>query len=147
MSSIGGIGSGMMQSMYTQGTNRQDPGKMFNKIDTDGNGGISQAELDAVSDKVAQRTGHTPDVANAVASYDLDGDSMLSKTEMKDMMMERLQQMGPPLQMGGGVSPHQATLAYQANSGSSLTDSLFDIIDSYTSNLRVEESDNPLLNS
>ena len=141
MSSIGGIGSGMMQSMYTQGIKRQDPGKMFNKIDTDGSGGISQAELDAVSDKVAQRTGHTPDVANAVASYDLDGDSMLSKAEMKDMMMERLQQMGPPLQMGGGLSQ------YQANSGSSLTDSLFDIIDSYTSNLRVEESDNPLLNS
>ncbi|THB79543.1 MAG: hypothetical protein D6B25_01215 [Desulfobulbaceae bacterium] len=133
--------------MNTQSFKRADPGKMFSKIDTDGDGGISQAELDAVANKVVQRTGYSPDVANAVDTHDLDGDSKLSQEEMKNMMMERLQQMVPPSTSTTGVSPHLATLAYQTNTDDTLTGTLLDLIDTYATNLSVENSDHPLLRS
>lgn len=117
MSGISSIGSSMMNSIYSQSMKRPDPAEMFKKVDTDGDGGISQTELDAMTEEMAARGGKTLDMSEAIATYDLDGDTLLSQDEMGTMMMALRETMGPPPPAGSGTSPEQAAATYQANSG------------------------------
>lgn len=129
MSGISGISSSIMSSMYTQGMKRPDPAEMFKKVDTDGNGGISQTELNAMAEEMTARSGQTLDLSEAISTYDLNGDALLSQDEMGTMMMALKETMGPPPPPGSGTSPEQATAAYQANSGEESSEDLFSALD------------------
>lgn len=129
MSGISSIGSSTMSSIYSQSMKRPDPAEMFKKIDTDGDGGISRKELDAMAKEMANRTGNTLDTSEAITTYDTDGDSLLSQDEMGTMMMALRESMGPPPPPGSGTSPEQASAAYQANSGEDDSESMFNSLD------------------
>jgi Ca2+-binding EF-hand superfamily protein len=129
MSGISGISSSMMSSVYAQSMKRPDPAEMFKKVDTDGNGGISQNELNAMAEEMTARSGQTLDLSEAINTYDLDGDALLSQDEMGTMMMALKETMGPPPPPGSGTSPEQATAAYQANSGEEDSEDIFNSLD------------------
>ena len=65
---------------------RPDPSEMFDKIDTDGSGGISQSELDAFVQDLSDKTGKSIDATNAVSTYDTDKNGELSQDEFKSFM-------------------------------------------------------------
>ncbi len=78
--SASGIGTAIRASFPA--LKRPDPAEMFKKVDSDGNGGISQSELDAMAGEMEAKTGKTLDMSEAVTTYDLDGDGLLSQDEM-----------------------------------------------------------------
>lgn len=129
MSGISSISSSMMNSVYTQSMKRPDPTEMFKKVDTDGDGGINQAELDAMAKEMTARSGQTLDMSEAINTYDLDGDTLLSQDEMGTMMMALKESMGPPPPPGSGTSPEQAAATYQANSGEEDSEGIFNSLD------------------
>jgi Ca2+-binding EF-hand superfamily protein len=65
---------------------RPDPAEMFNKIDSDGSGGISQPELDTFVQNISSKVGNTIDTTGAVSTYDADGNGELSRGELKSFM-------------------------------------------------------------
>ena len=80
--------------------------KMFNKMDSDGSGGISQSELDAFGQGIAAQTGSTIDTANAVATYDADGNGELSQDELQSFMKATMPQSGEMTGVQGGHHHH-----------------------------------------
>lgn len=123
MSSIGSIGSSGMQ--------RPDPMGMFKKTDSDGSGGVSQAELKSLAEAMQEKTGKTLDVSSdSFNSYDSNGDGSLSGDELKTVLDnsgfgpdQGMQGMGPP-----PPPPQQATDSYSANSSSSEQDTVSALI-------------------
>ena len=125
--SIGGISSSMMSSMFTQGTrSRPSEADMFKKLDTDGNGGLDKTELAAMSKDISKMTGKTVDLVGKMKTFDANNDGLLSQDETKSMMQ---QVMGPPPDMGSGVSMQQAVQSYQANSGDDQLSSLLKMLE------------------
>lgn len=98
MSGISGMG-GMMGGM------RPDPQQMFNRMDKDGSAGVDKAELSAMAEKVAERTGNEIDVDSLMETYDGDGDGVLSQVETESAMESIKEQMGPPPEGGGPKGP------------------------------------------
>lgn len=147
MSGISSISSSMTSPIYAQAMKRPDPAEMFKKVDTDSNGGISQSELDAMAEEMASRSGKTLDMSEAIATYDLDGDSLLSQDEMGTMMMALRESMGAPPQLqGSGVSFEQMAAAYQANSDDSETLSvLLDLMDRYIAKSSTDSTDDSFI--
>ena len=76
---------------------RPDPEEMFKKLDSDNSDGLNKDELDVWAEDFSKMTGQTIDTADAISTYDADGDGELSRTEM-DTMMKALQEKsgGPP---------------------------------------------------
>jgi Ca2+-binding EF-hand superfamily protein len=122
MSSISGI-SGYMSYAYTQGIASSGKGKgpddLFKKIDTDGSGKVSQAELEAFTKQMSRKTETAISTDDAISTYDTDGDGELSSTELKgfldankpkqspmDMMMGMMGGMGM-MGMPPGPSPEE----------------------------------------
>ena len=118
MSGISGISSSV-SSLYSQSMKRPDPSEMFKKIDTDGNGGISQDEVNAMASDMSSKSGQSIDLSSAITTYDTNGDSLLSQDEMGTMMMALKETLGPPPGANAGTSASEASSAYQANSGMS----------------------------
>lgn len=110
VSSIGSSGSYGIQAMQQQ---------MFKKIDTDGNGGVSQAELKTLSEDINSKTGKTLSVDDSsFTSYDSDGTGTLSSEELMSALTSN--GFGPPKgagaeKMGPPPSQDQAASAYAAN--------------------------------
>ena len=76
-----------MNYLQTQAArSRPDRAEMFNRIDTDGSGGISQSELDAFVQDLSSKTGKSIDATNAISTYDTDGNGELRKDELKSFM-------------------------------------------------------------
>jgi Ca2+-binding EF-hand superfamily protein len=102
---LNGIGSCNSYQSYLQPQAMRsgpDPAEMFNKVDTDGSGGISQSELDAMAGDMSSGTGQTIDTSNALSTYDTDGDGELSSGEMEAFMKSTMQQgLGHPGMRGG----------------------------------------------
>lgn len=119
MSSISSISSSLTGSIANTSMKRPAPADMFKKVDTDGNGGVSQSELDTMTAEMAALSGKQIDLSGVVTSYDLDGDTLLSQDEMGTMMMALKETMGPPPPGGAGVSAEQASASYLANGGDS----------------------------
>jgi Ca2+-binding EF-hand superfamily protein len=103
--------SGYASYAYAQGisgTQRHGGGDPFNKVDSDGSGGVSQSELDAFVVNISSASGTTISTDDAISTYDTDGDSELSSTELKSFMdANRPEQppmgmMGMPGMQGGG---------------------------------------------
>lgn len=117
MSTISGISSSMISTLSSQAMRkRPDPTEKFNELDTDANGGLSQAELEVMAEEIAAQTGQTLDIEEAITTYDVDGDQLLSQDEMGTMMMELHETMGPPPPPSEETSQQQASLAYLLNS-------------------------------
>ena len=111
MSGISGVG-GMMGGM------RPNPQQMFNRMDGDGNGGIDQNELSAITAEMAEHSGTAIDVAGVMEEFDSDQDGLLSQEESQSAMERLHEQMGPPPPpppMGGMAGPMKmGTMSNQA---------------------------------
>ena len=115
MSSIGSVGASSMQ--------RPDPLGVFKKTDSDGSGGVSQAELKNLAAVIKEKTGKTFDVSNdTFKTYDSNSDGSLSGDELKSVLdnsgfgpPQGMQEMGAP----PPPPPQQVADSYEANSAGS----------------------------
>jgi len=117
---VSSIGSGSSLAM-----GRPDPRDLFNKIDADGSGGISQSELQVFSEDMEKKAGKSLEVGDSsFSTYDSNGDGILSTAELDSLLESNRpaqpegsgQGMGPP-----PPPPEQASEAYSANSGNELS--------------------------
>ena len=92
------------------------PENMFNSLDTNQDGVISEEELQALFDDISASNGATLDAAEAVSAYDRDGDVALSQEEMETMMQETGATAGTPPPVGHGLSSEEVAAAYRRNS-------------------------------
>ena len=85
---IGGInGMNSNMSMMNSQSMRQPHGaQAFNRIDSDGDGGINKTELEVFSEKISEKTGKSLDIEEAFSSFDTDGDSTLNSDELKSFI-------------------------------------------------------------
>ncbi|MGD0820218.1 MAG: EF-hand domain-containing protein [Desulfomonilia bacterium] len=95
---------------------------LFEALDTDGSGGISQSELDTWAKKMSSVTGTTIDTTNAVSTYGTDG--VLSADELNSFMESTMQQgMGfagiPPASQDSSDSSGSTDLFNAITGGSS----------------------------
>lgn len=98
MSSISGISSASSawSSMIAMRGNRppggKDPAEMFAKVDSDGSGGVDEAELQTMLEDISQKTGTSVDgnAAELLSQMDSDGDGSLSQTELDEGMRSLL---------------------------------------------------------
>ena len=126
MSSIGSIGMNSVSSMQ-----RPDPMGVFKKTDSDGSGGVSQAELKNLADVMKEKTGNTIDVSNdSFKTYDSNNNGSLSGDELKTVLdnsgfgpPQGMQGMGPP-----PPPPQQAGNSYNENSSNSGQDSVSELV-------------------
>lgn len=106
---------------------RPDPAGMFNKVDSDGNGGVSQSELDSFVQDISSKTGNSIDSTNAVTTYDADGNGELSGDELKSFM-EASGMKPPPPPRGGDAMKGVGSI------GGSSTTSAESIVSQYDTN-------------
>lgn len=101
---LSGIGSYNDYSSYmqNQALSRSDPSDMFGAADTDDSGGISRTELEDWIVAMSENTGAGIDGADAVSTYDADGDGELNEEELGSFMKETMPP--PPGMMGMGPS-------------------------------------------
>ena len=90
---------------------RPDPAGMFNKVDSDGNGGVSQSELDVLVQDISSKTGNSIDSTNAVTTYDADGNGELSGDELKSFM--EASGIKPPPPPGGSSTTSAESIISQ----------------------------------
>jgi hypothetical protein len=86
--------SGRMAPNATMG-NGPDRVEIFSKTDTDGSGGLDQTEFQTLTDIISEATGEDVDVEELFATYDEDGDGVLSEEEAT-AAMEANRPQGPP---------------------------------------------------
>ncbi len=103
---INGIGScnsymTCMQAMRA----RPDPADMFNKVDSDGSGGVSQSELETLVEDLSGKTGNEIDTADALSTYDTDGDGELGEAELRSFMEANMKPPQGMMGMGRGRGP------------------------------------------
>ena len=131
--------SGYSSQMQMQGMQkRQGQAERFNKLDSDGNGTINQAELQTMGDKFSEITGQQMNVAEVSEAHDANNDGVLDKDEMQSMMMGVRGSMGG-LQ-GGGAPSQQLLSAYQADSKEDPSSTLLDML-SESDDKQDEEED------
>lgn len=99
VSSIGSYNNCMSYLQASQ--NRPNPAEMFNQIDSDESGGISQSELETFTQAISDMTGNSIDSSDAVSTYDADGDGELSANELKSFM--DASGIAPPPPGGAGM--------------------------------------------
>jgi Ca2+-binding EF-hand superfamily protein len=100
-----------------------NPAEMFNKVDSDGSGGISQSELETFVEGISSKTGNSIDTTDAISTYDVDGNGELSSDELKSFMQATI---GPPrgmMGMQGGHAPEDLFKALDTDSSSGISQS------------------------
>jgi Ca2+-binding EF-hand superfamily protein len=111
-SSMDSIGIGTLQ--------RPDPLDFFNKVDSDGSGGISQTELQTLAEDMKNTTGGTINTGDeAFKKYDTNGDGSLGQDELKTVMDNS--RSGPPQGPGIGM---RTQVSSTEQMGSSASDSM-----------------------
>jgi len=76
--------SSYMSCLQSQGMQQQrGPAGMFDKVDADKSGGISQTELETFAEKISGKTGTTIDTEDALSTYDADESGELSGDELR----------------------------------------------------------------
>ncbi len=80
--------------------------EMFNKVDSDGSGGVDKVELSDMAQKMSRMHGETVDSEALMASFDADEDGTLSESEL-DSALQSLRPSGGPQGAGpaGGPPP------------------------------------------
>jgi len=78
----------MMQQMRGMGGKPPSKEEMFNEIDSDGSGGVSQSEFAKLAEKISSKSGTSSDVEEALSSYDTDGDGELNSEELDAFMVD-----------------------------------------------------------
>jgi Ca2+-binding EF-hand superfamily protein len=70
----------------------KDPAELFAKVDSDGSGGVDEAELQTMLDDIAQKTGTSVDgsAGELLSKMDSDGDGSLSQSELDEGMRSLL---------------------------------------------------------
>lgn len=135
MSGIGSIGGSTNYGMTMM--RRPDPQEMFKKVDADGSGGISQAELQAVTDGIAEKSGQTLDAAQLLTQHDSNGDGSLDREEMNSLMESIRPRHEREAMLNGEASSEgqssdtvdAKTLAsYLSNAGQELVNSLISML-------------------
>jgi Ca2+-binding EF-hand superfamily protein len=121
MSGISGI-SGYTNYSYTQAMpmaqGRKGKDDLFTKIDSDGSGKVSQAELEAFTSKMSQVTGATAE-AGDFSTYDADGDGELSEEELQSFLDANRPQQPPMGMMGMPPGPSPEEMFSQADTDGS----------------------------
>ncbi len=145
VSSIGSSGSYAMQAMQAM-QQRQGPQDVFKKVDLDGSGGVSQAELKTLAEDISSKTDKILNVdETSFASSDTDGNGALSEEELMALMNSN--GFGPPAGMEGGEamapppSKDRAAAAYAANSGGDTLSSLIAGLQNLLEQLQSESGD------
>jgi Ca2+-binding EF-hand superfamily protein len=125
MSSVsmsGGVSATLFSSLQkSQATDRSQ--KLFDKLDTNGDGSIDSTELKTFADNIGSKTGTQIDSSSLMKALDTDGDGSVSATELKDngkALFDNLRQ-----QLAGSQSQAPAG----ASAGKPYADKLFNSID------------------
>lgn len=141
MSTISGISSSYINATMMQNMKKPDADEMFSKIDSDGNGSISEAELTTMQEKMSQMSGQTVDAVSLMSDYDTDGDGLLAREEMDSLMAKLHESMGPP-PGPPPTSPETAIQSYLANSeDEDQVSTILDLMDDYLEQLEQEKDD------
>lgn len=98
MSGIEGISGSIISRTMGVNASPTSPAERFKELDSDGDGGLDRVELSEEAKKLSAMTGTEIDVDETIATYDADGDGLLSEDEMMSMIKEVL---GPPPEMQG----------------------------------------------
>jgi Ca2+-binding EF-hand superfamily protein len=80
---------------------RSNPAAVFNKIDQDGSGGLDQTEFQTLAGKINEATGQKVDADELFATYDTDGDGVLSEDETQTALKANRPGGPPPGDMMG----------------------------------------------
>jgi Ca2+-binding EF-hand superfamily protein len=131
---------------------RPSPDEMFKKLDSDSSSGLNKSELDAWAEDFSKMTGQSIDTANAISTYDANGDGELSQTEM-DTMMKALQEKSggpppPPPDMMSGANSNtsdqtsSATDTTQTTSKSDQVALIRQLLEQYANNLSITSNTN-----
>jgi len=140
MSTISGITNSYITTML-QNTKKPSADEMFSKIDTDGDGSISEAELTVMQEEMFQMSGQTVDAVSYFSDYDADGDGLLAREEMDSLMAKLHEIMGPP-PPPPPADPGIAIQAYLNNSDNEDTVStILDLVDQYLEEITTDSSD------
>lgn len=115
-----GFSKPFMGSMSSAGV-RPDPGKMFNKVDGNGDGGWDSSEFQTVTDKISSLSGQNIDSEQAFADHDSDGDGLLSQEEARSFF-EAHKPPGPP---GGGMVPPEMMQQFMMGAMGDFTSTAF----------------------
>ena len=113
---ISSYGSYMSYQQIQAMQQQRGPAEMFNKVDTDRSGGISQTELETLAESISGKTGQTIDTEDAVSTYDTDGDRELSDEELRAFLDDS--GLEPPSMQGMGMMDIQQALPFQEHFGS-----------------------------
>jgi Ca2+-binding EF-hand superfamily protein len=129
--------------MSSTDNSRPSPEEMFKKLDSDGSGGLNKSELDVWAKDFSKMTGQTIDTANAISTYDTNGDGELSQTEM-DTMMKALQEKSggpppPPPDMTAGTDSN-ATETSQSSSRNEQVSLIRQLLEQYANNLSTNSN-------
>ena len=129
---INGVSSSFSSMSMTGSRNIQKPPPppqekdVFKTADADGNGVVSQTELETLLEGINEVTGESISVEDAIQSYDADQDGALSGEELLGLMTDSgFPHPGPPAGEGkqGSIFPsiqtsaEQAVASYAQNSG------------------------------
>ncbi len=140
MSTISGITNSYITTML-QNVKKPSADEMFSKIDTDGDGSISEAELTTMQEEMSQMSGQTVDAVSYFSDYDADGDGLLARDEMDSLMAKLHETMGPP----PGPPPADPGIAIQAYLNNSESDdtvsTILDLVDQYLAELGTDSAD------
>lgn len=97
---ISGIGMSNYPMWNQQGalgmSSRQSPEEMFGKVDTDDSGGLDQTEFQTLADMISEVSGEEVDAEELIASYDENGDGVLSEEETMAALEENRPEGSPP---------------------------------------------------
>lgn len=97
------------------------PKALFSRVDSNRNGGVSQTELQKLSDAIADKAGKTIDTGDeAFKGYDIDGNGSLSGEELRTVLDNS--GFGPPRGLQGMAPPptsRQAAVSYAENKSDS----------------------------
>ena len=105
---IGGMSVGAMP-MPSMRMQPPDPEEMFDKLDSDGDGALSETELQAMTDHLAEKLGdEAPSAADLLAKLDEDGDGALSFAEFEAGRPQGPPPGGPLGQMPPGAGRDQS---------------------------------------
>jgi Ca2+-binding EF-hand superfamily protein len=126
---VNGIGSynNYMSYLQTQmPRSGPNPAEMFNKIDSDGSGGISQSELKTFAEGISSRTGNGIDTTNAISTYDTDGNGELSSDELRSFMEATMGPRRGMMGMQGGHGPENLFNALDSDGSGGISQSELD---------------------